>query len=317
MSTQPESGQNTPQTPQEPSNPDSTPQYEDPQFTQPDGAASPLQPTNAPQPTDAPQPVTPPETEAIPQPTVPAYTYPPSGPAPEPAQQPYSQESYSQQPYSQYSYTTNPDVSPTPATSEKPIGSPYQSAQPSQQLPQPSGNPYQQSGPATHQQSQRTYSQQTYSQQPYQQQSYPRPNAQQQYRQQPYAVQARQAFPPQGGYYPPANPGWNALCIVGFILSFLFSPLGLILSIVALVQINKVPQKGRGLGIAGIVLGALGTVMYVIVIGTVVWAFSNLTYTDDQVCFQDNCSSYSNSDSNKFAYTHKFDALTLTNDTQK
>jgi len=49
------------------------------------------------------------------------------------------------------------------------------------------------------------------------------------------------------------------LAITGFVLSFLISFVGLILCIIALNQINKSggAQKGKGLAIAGIIIGAL------------------------------------------------------------
>ncbi len=51
----------------------------------------------------------------------------------------------------------------------------------------------------------------------------------------------------------------NTLAIVGFVLSFLISLVGLIISIIALIQINgsNGTQKGKGLAIAGIIIGGL------------------------------------------------------------
>ena len=46
----------------------------------------------------------------------------------------------------------------------------------------------------------------------------------------------------------------------------------LILSIIALVQINKSHEKSKGLSIAGIVISALGTLLYVAVIALAIWA---------------------------------------------
>lgn len=45
----------------------------------------------------------------------------------------------------------------------------------------------------------------------------------------------------------------NILSVVGLILSLLIFPIGLIVSIVALVQIKKTGEKGKGFAIAGIV----------------------------------------------------------------
>jgi len=58
------------------------------------------------------------------------------------------------------------------------------------------------------------------------------------------------------------QPRWNGLAIAGFILSFLISLVGLILSIIALNQINKSGgmQKGKGLALAGIIISALSII---------------------------------------------------------
>jgi hypothetical protein len=74
----------------------------------------------------------------------------------------------------------------------------------------------------------------------------------------PYGQQP-QPYPPQGAY---AEPKTNGLAIGGFIVAFIFGLIGLILSIVALNQINASngTQKGKGLAIAGIIIGALNTV---------------------------------------------------------
>lgn len=74
------------------------------------------------------------------------------------------------------------------------------------------------------------------------------------YGQQPYG---QPPYGQPGGYPQPAKT--NVLAIVGLVLSFFVSLVGLILSIVALVQINgsNGTQKGKGLAIAGIIIGAL------------------------------------------------------------
>lgn len=82
----------------------------------------------------------------------------------------------------------------------------------------------------------------------------------------PYGQQPGYGQPygqPGYGYGAPAEPRWNTLAIVGFILSFLISLVGLILCIVALNQINKAggTQKGKGLAIAGIIIGGLSIVI--------------------------------------------------------
>ncbi len=59
---------------------------------------------------------------------------------------------------------------------------------------------------------------------------------------------------------------FNGMAIAGFILSFLCSILGLILSAVALGQINKSggTQKGKGLAVAGIVISIISIAFSII-----------------------------------------------------
>ena len=65
-----------------------------------------------------------------------------------------------------------------------------------------------------------------------------------------------------GNGYSPEPTTWNGLCIAGFVCSFLVPIVGLILSIIALTQINRTGEKSRGMAIAGIV------------ISVVIWLFS-------------------------------------------
>lgn len=92
-------------------------------------------------------------------------------------------------------------------------------------------------------------------------------------------------YPPQPGYYYPPTERWNVLCIVGFILAFIIPPAGLVLSIVALVQINKSHEKSKGMSIAGIIIGAISTLLMVAVIGFAIWAVGfAIDHTDDIFC---------------------------------
>jgi hypothetical protein len=67
--------------------------------------------------------------------------------------------------------------------------------------------------------------------------------------------------PPQTGDGPdvPPQPNrrTNGLTIAGIILAFVAAPIGLVLSIVGLVQAGRRGQKGKGLAIAGIVISLL------------------------------------------------------------
>lgn len=83
-------------------------------------------------------------------------------------------------------------------------------------------------------------------QQPYQQQVPPQP------------VQATYVAPA------PAQAPYSPLAIVGFILSFFFSLIGMIVSIVALVSLKKDGKRGKGLSIAGIIIGGVMVVVNII-----------------------------------------------------
>ena len=92
--------------------------------------------------------------------------------------------------------------------------------------------------------------------------------------------------PPQQDCTPCApSANYNGLSIAGFSLScaaiifnFLFGLpgiVGLILSIVGLCQCNKRSEKGRGLAIAGIVIGAVRTLLMIFVYAVLIRAFDN------------------------------------------
>ena len=101
----------------------------------------------------------------------------------------------------------------------------------------------------------------------------------------------------QNAGYPAATPTppGRVLSIVGLVLAFLIAPVGLIISIVALVKSNKAGQP-KGLAIAGIVIGAVVTIFWVILLivlfaalaalfgmcaelGQGVWEVDGVTYT--------------------------------------
>ena len=92
--------------------------------------------------------------------------------------------------------------------------------------------------------------------------------------------------PPQQDCTPCApSANYNGLSIAGFSLScaaiifnFLFGlpgVVGLILSIVGLCQCNKRSEKGRGLAIAGIAIGAVLTLLMIFVYAGLILAFDN------------------------------------------
>lgn len=72
---------------------------------------------------------------------------------------------------------------------------------------------------------------------------------------------------------PPA-PG-KGLAITGLVLAFLLPPIGLILSIVAGVKLKKAAAP-KGMAVAGIIVGALFTVLEIIVVIAMISVFSSL-----------------------------------------
>lgn len=78
--------------------------------------------------------------------------------------------------------------------------------------------------------------------------------------------------PPPAPAYSAAAPAYapgaktNTLAIVGFILSFLVTVAGLIVSIIALRQIKQTGEGGHGLALAGVIIGAVFTVLWIIYI---------------------------------------------------
>lgn len=73
---------------------------------------------------------------------------------------------------------------------------------------------------------------------------------------------------PYPGTYPPApaSQGWNGFAIAGFVLAFLCSILGIIFSAIALNQLKTRPlQRGRGLAIAGIIIGIVSMLIVIAV----------------------------------------------------
>jgi hypothetical protein len=141
-----------------------------------------------------------------------------------PGQQPYGQQPYGQQPYGQQPYGQQPYA-----------GQQYPSAgygqQPSGEYPPPYDP---QSG----------YGQQTgYGQQ--------------------YPPGAYGGYPAQQPYYPPAAPPTNTMAILALIFAFVFPPLGIVFGLVGRGQIKRTGEAGDGLALAGVIIGATFTLIFV------------------------------------------------------
>ena len=99
-----------------------------------------------------------------------------------------------------------------------------------------------------------------------------------------------QPLPPQQqpqygqSYGAPAQPGWNTLSIVAFVATFFISILGIILGFIALSQIKRTGEQGRGLALAAVIIGfvevAIGLLIFIFVLIAVGIAASqgNTTY---------------------------------------
>ena len=76
---------------------------------------------------------------------------------------------------------------------------------------------------------------------------------------------------PGNQMFPIANPGQN-LGIAGFVLSFFFWPLGLILSLVSFSRSRKAGFKATGLALAGLILSAISFVFMIFALSTGLFA---------------------------------------------
>jgi peptidyl-prolyl cis-trans isomerase B (cyclophilin B) len=63
----------------------------------------------------------------------------------------------------------------------------------------------------------------------------------------------------------PAQPRYNTMAIIGFVLSIVVSVVGIVLSFIALSQIKRTGEQGRGLAIAGIIIGFAQVLIGIIV----------------------------------------------------
>ena len=74
---------------------------------------------------------------------------------------------------------------------------------------------------------------------------------------------------------PTPTPPGRVLSIVGLVLAFVAAPIGLVISIVAAVKLGKAGQP-KGLAIAGIIVGAIITIFWIIAIIFFVAVFANI-----------------------------------------
>lgn len=74
--------------------------------------------------------------------------------------------------------------------------------------------------------------------------------------------------PPPPGYpyppYPPYPPPTNGLAVAALVCSVLFAPLGILFGHISLFQIKRTGEQGRGMAVAGLVIGYLVTIVAVL-----------------------------------------------------
>lgn len=85
--------------------------------------------------------------------------------------------------------------------------------------------------------------------------------------------------PQQPQYYAAPSSKWNGMAIAGFVCSFFFSLIGLVLSIIGYSQTKKSGERGGDFALAGIIISAvslalsiLAIILLFVVFGTVITA---------------------------------------------
>jgi len=76
--------------------------------------------------------------------------------------------------------------------------------------------------------------------------------------------------------YPYVPTRTNALAIASLVCAFLFAPLGIVFGHLSLSQIRRSGEDGRGLAIAGLVIGYVVTIATIValVVGTLLFAWA-------------------------------------------
>jgi hypothetical protein len=97
-----------------------------------------------------------------------------------------------------------------------------------------------------------------YPQQGYQPDGYPPPG----YPQPGYPQPPSGAYGAYPGYPPPAR-GTNTMAILALVFAFVFAPAGIVFGIIARNQIARTGEEGEGLALAGLIVGAVFTLLIV------------------------------------------------------
>ncbi|NUT51196.1 MAG: DUF4190 domain-containing protein [Saccharothrix sp.] len=79
----------------------------------------------------------------------------------------------------------------------------------------------------------------------------------------------------QPGFYPPRRT--NGMAVAALITAFLFSPAGIVLGVLARKQIRRTGEEGWGLATAGLIVGIVLTVLWVLALALwivlIVWLY--------------------------------------------
>ena len=128
-------------------------------------------------------------------------------------------------------------------------------------------SPYDPPPGGTHPYSTQPYSTQPYNTQPYNTPSYGTP---------PYEPYGYLGHPYPPYLYPYPAPRTNALAIASLVCAFLFAPLGIVFGHLSLSQIRRSGEDGRGLALAGLVIGYVVTIAAIlaVVAGTLLFAWA-------------------------------------------
>jgi peptidyl-prolyl cis-trans isomerase B (cyclophilin B) len=86
--------------------------------------------------------------------------------------------------------------------------------------------------------------------------------------------------PPAGGYYPAYSqvPHTNSMAVASLICAFVMAPLGIVFGHVALSQIRRTGEEGRGFAIAGLAIGYVATALGILFIILWIMFFAAVTH---------------------------------------
>ncbi|MFT9009060.1 MAG: DUF4190 domain-containing protein [Bifidobacterium sp.] len=195
------------------------------------------------------------------------------------AQESSSQPQYGQQGSPDQNHGNQPYYGQQQSQGSNPQQDPYANSGNAEYGQNASPNSGSATGNAYHQNGQAWNPQGTQGQQGYEYQSN-QPNSQYQTGPQ-YPPQPNAQFPNQPPYYGQPNyvmqnpnQPWNVMSIIGFVLAFILPPVGLVLSIVAIVQMHRSRERGQGLAVGGAVVGGILSLLAALVIGLVIWGIA-------------------------------------------